>query len=204
MLKISEFAPFFSKSSFEIKPKPNEFPNKKQFNKKIEIDYLFYTFYKNIKLIENITDPLDTYNERDEKIKFAEKLEQLKFKNKDDIMNNLIYDKRIKLNTLNMLCKLLNVNLIYIYDKLYVNMKYNETKPIVLNYNGKFSSLDDFNLENLNDMFEINLEKPLKSVSAYKLSELQEISKKLNITTEKIKKQNLYDEIKSYLNKHNF
>jgi hypothetical protein len=205
MFKISEFAPFFSKSSFDInKIEMNDIPSKKQFYKKNDTDYLFFTFYKKFKMIENDNNPLDTYNERDEKIKIAEKLEQLKFKNKDDIMNNLIYDKRIKLITLNVICKLLNVYLIYIDDNLYVKMKYNETKPIVLIYNGKFSSLDNFDLEKLNNMFEINLEKPLKSVSAYKLPELQEMAKKINITIEKAKKQELYDLIKSYLNKHNF
>jgi hypothetical protein len=206
MLKISEFAPYFSKSSFDIKPEMEDFPSKKQIinKKKNDTDYLFFIFYKNVKDTLDTFDPLETYNERDVKIKLAEKLEQMKFKNKDDIMNNLIYDKRIKLITLNMICKLLNVNLIYIYDKLYVNMRYNETKPIVLNYNGRFSSLNDFDLEKLNDMFEINLEKPLKSVSAYKLPELQDISNKIGVLIDKKKKQELYDEIKAYLNHRHF
>lgn len=201
MLKISEFAPYFSKNSFNIKPEVSSISNKKN-KKSNDEDKLFYTVFTNIKIIENIHETLNIFNERDEKIKIAEKLEQMKFKNKDEIMNNLIYDKRIKLNTLNMICKLFNVNLIYIYDKLYIKMKYNETKPIVINNYCKI--LDDFDLEQLNNMFEVNLEKSLKSVSSYKLNELQEFANKLEIPIEKLKKQDLYNEIKLYLNKHNF
>ncbi len=201
MLKISEFAPYFSKSSFDIKPDEKEFPKIKPNKKKEDYDYLFHIFFTNLKQIE-MKDILNVYNERDEKIKIAEKLEQMKFKNKDEIVNNLIYEKRIKLSTLNIICKLMNANVIYIFDKIYVNMKYNETKPIVINYNCRL--LDNFDLEKLNDMYEIILEKPIKAVSAYKLGELQEISKKLDISIEKKKKQELYDEIKSYLSKRNF
>lgn len=201
MLKISEFAPYFSKNSFNIQSEVSNVSNKKN-KKSNDEDKLFYTVFTNIKIIENITETLNIYNERDEKIKIAEKLEQMKFKNKDDIMNNLIYDKKIKLNTLNIICKLFNVNLIYIYDKLYIKMKYNDTKPIVINNYCKI--LDEFNLEQLDNMFEVNLEKSLKSVSSYKLNELQNFANKLDIPTEKLKKQDLYNEIKSYLDKHNF
>ena len=201
MLKISEFAPYFSKNSFNIQSEVSNVSNKKN-KKSNDEDKLFYTVFTNIKIIENITETLNIYNERDEKIKIAEKLEQMKFKNKDDIMNNLIYDKKIKLNTLNIICKLFNVNLIYIYDKLYIKMKYNDTKPIVINNYCKI--LDEFNLEQLDNMFEVNLEKSLKSVSSYKLNELQKFANKLDIPTEKLKKQDLYNEIKSYLDKHNF
>ncbi len=207
MLKISEFAPYFSKASFDIKTekksfhKKNEIEKKKDKNKEYK-DYLFYNVYSNIKSIQNISEVLDIYNDRDEKIKIAEQLEKMKFKNKDDIMNNLIYDKKINLMTLNMICKLFNVHLIYIYDNLYINMKYNETKPIIVNYNSKI--IDNFNLEQLEDMFEINLEKPLKSVSFYKVNDLQDISKKLNLSYDKLKKQELYDQIKTYLNNRNF
>jgi hypothetical protein len=203
MFKISEFAPYFSKNSFDIKPETKIYSKKKEINKKKEdIDLLFYTVYTNVKLVQNVNDILKQYNERDEKIKIAEQLEQMKFKNKDDIMNNIIYDKRIKLITLNMICKLLNINLIYIYDKLFIRMKYNNTNPIVINNFCKI--IEDFDLENLNNMFEINLEKSLKSVSSYKLGELQEIAKKMDITIDKKKKQDLYNEIKEYLNNHRF
>jgi hypothetical protein len=200
MLKISEFSPYFSKKGFDIKSDKKHYSKKKEYNGKQ--DMLFYNFYTNVKMIENIHDALNGFNEVDEKIKLAEKLEQMKFKNKDEIMNNLIYDKKIKLCTLDIICKLMNVYVIYIYDNLFVKMKYNETKPIIID--NKSNILENFDLDKLENMYEVNLEKPIKAISSYKLAELQNFGEKLNIPIDKLKKQDIYNEIKTYLNTHNF
>jgi hypothetical protein len=200
MLKISEFAPYFSKKGFDIKTDKNSYSKKKDNHH--QKDELFYNFYTNIKMIENIHDALNGFNERDEKIKLAEKLEQMKFKNKDEIMNNLIYDKKIKLFTLDIICKLMNVHVIYIYDNLFVKMKYNETKPIIID--NKANILENFDLDKLEKMYEVHLEKPIKAVSSYKLAELKDFAEKINISTDKLKKQDIYNEIKTYLSSHNF
>jgi hypothetical protein len=79
-------------------------------------------------------------------------------------------------------------------------MCHNLNKPlIVINNEYKFIDINDFT-----QYYEItNLEKPLNSVSYYKLSELTEIAIKLNLSYDKIKKVDLYNLIYNYLVKLN-
>jgi hypothetical protein len=157
-------------------------------------DYLFYALYSKIHNID--TTSMNQYNEINEKIKIAEELEKMKFKNKEIIMNNLVYEPLIIPETLNIICLFYKVNLCYINDKTYVAMYHNISSPNKIYMNSKGECLEDVDT---NKLLEINLDKPLKSVSYYKLPELQEMSLKLNIDTTKKKKQELYDSIKMFL-----
>ena len=80
-------------------------------------------------------------------------------------------------------------------------MCHNDDLPIiVINNECKFI---DTHTE-INDKYEItNLEKPLNSVSYYKLNELVEFAIKLQLPHEKIKKADLYNSIYNYLVKLN-
>jgi hypothetical protein len=134
------------------------------------------------------------YNEKNEKIKLAESLEKIKFKNKEEIMNNLVYDKLINLNTFNSIVMFYKLNVIFIRKCTYVKMNYGEGDFLYMNDQGSLESAQD-----VSGFLEVNLEKPLRTVSFYKLSDLQEISTKLSIDIEKRKKQELYDSIKMVL-----
>jgi hypothetical protein len=135
-----------------------------------------------------------TYQEWHERTKIAEQLEKTKFKNKETIMNNLVYDKVLWLETLNVLCSHYKVNLYYILGRTYVKMFQSDKPAWFMNEMNQF--IDDLNLESY---LEIPLDKPLKSVSYYKLAELQDMSQRLLLPIEKYKKQELYHSIKQVL-----
>ena len=195
MLKIQEYSNFFIKRSFNL-PQYKYKKIKKIVEKR---DNLFYEFFHKINNID--ISSYRQYNELQEKTKLSEGINNLKIKNKEYILNNLMYEPNISLITLNALCKFYNINLIYVNDRVYIKMCHNDDSPIILiNNECKFI---DTNTE-INDKYEItNLEKPLNSVSYYKLNELVEFAIQLNLPHEKIKKADLYNSIYNYLVKLN-
>ena len=218
MVSISDYNPFFIKKSFNL---PEYKPKEK---KRIVIDYdnLFYELFNKINKydITNIKCN-DKFNEKQEKIKIAVEIEKLKIKNKDKelIIQNLMYENKINLKTLNALCIFYKINLIYVKDNIYITM-YNtqidaEIKPfyescekpqLITNQyymvNDKIVDTDLHSL-NLNKKHNVNLDKPLRCISYYKLEDLRLISDQLHLPTENIKKQQLYDSIQNVLTKLN-
>jgi hypothetical protein len=194
MLKPNDFAPFFIKTSFNI-PFPKEQRRKPA---KVYQDPLFCALYQKIHQIDVTTIEWEQFNEQNEKMKVAEEIEKLKFKNKDTIMNNLMYDKCIGLATLNILCLHFKVNILFVIDRVYVEMKHCDGPVLVMNNLFQFIDMPE---ETVIERFKVDLEKPLKSISSYKLPELQDISVKLHLPVEKYKKQQLYDSIKITLDK---
>lgn len=191
MLKISDYSNQMMKSSFDI-PNPILKKNKKYI---IIQDNLFFALYSKKNNLNNFD--MAEYNDVNEKIKIAEKLEKMKFKNKEDIVNNLVYDKTINLDTFNVICLFYKLNIIFIKNRTYVKMKYSEDDTSFLYINDKGQYLETE--QDVDKLLEVNMEKPLRAVSFYKLGELQEMATKLNIDTEKKKKQELYDSIKMVL-----
>jgi len=190
---IREYAPFFIKKWFDI---PN-YKKKKQKKKVVLNDYLFYSFFYKMNHLD-ITC-IDKFNEKQEKILLAEKIDKLKFKNKDFIMNNLIYDSAIHLMTLHILCIHYNVSLIFIKQNAYYKM--NVTDNIMF-MNDKYEFID-FDINHLDNYCEVtHLDKPLFSLSYYKVSDLVDILKRLKLPYDG-KKQILYDNIYSHLVKLN-
>jgi hypothetical protein len=173
------------KSSFDIP----SIPKKK---KKVRTPpSLFTQFHKRVHQIDRTSIEHTTYNEWNERTLLAEKLEGLKFKKKEQIINNLVYEKDFSLDTLNVLCSYYKVHLIYIRERTYIKMCYAETPAWFMNDSHEF--IDEVNLET---MLEVPLEKPLKSVSYYLLPQLQDMSRRLLLPVEKYKKQDLYNSIK--------
>jgi hypothetical protein len=187
---MEEYAPFFMKRSFDVP----EYKKKKP-KKKIDLnDYLFYSFFYKINNLD-ITS-FDKYNEKQEKVKLAEKIDKIKFKNKEFIMNNLLYDKTIHLMTLNILCIHYSVSVIFIIQNAYYKM--NVSDKDILYMNNKYDFFE-FN-GNLEDYYEITqLDKPLYSLTYYTVPELIEICNKLKLPHDNMKKQNIYNNIRSYL-----
>jgi hypothetical protein len=191
MLKISDYSNHMMKNSFDI---PN--PIMKKPKKYIIVsDNLFFALYSKKHNLNSFD--MGEYNETNEKIKLAECLEKLKFKNKEDIINNLVYEKVIHIDTFNVLCMHYKTNLFLIKKRTYVKMNYaDDTTPFLyMNENGQYLE----NPPDIENLLEINLEKPLRTVSYYKLGDLQNMATKLNIDIEKKKKQELYDSIKMVL-----
>jgi hypothetical protein len=192
MIAMNKVSPFFLKSRFDIP----DF-KKKRMNVVIK-DHLFYSIYTKANSID-ITDINSLhYNELNEKTKIAECIEKIKFKNKENIMNNLMYDKEINLYTLAILCLHYKMNVILIKNQTYIRFENGDSPYLFMNDTHKFI---DNTMDDVKDLLEVSLDKPLKSITYYKLADLQDMSKRLNLPVEKNKKAELYESIKCVLTK---
>ena len=190
MATIEKMSPLFLKSRFDIP----DF-KKKRVHTNIK-DRLFYSIFTKANSID-ITDINSLhYNELNEKTLIAESIEKIKFKNKENIMNNLMYDKQIDLFTLAILCIHYKLNLIFIKSQTYLRFENSDKPYLFMNEDYKFMDNMD-----INDLLEISLDKPLKSITYYKLADLQDMARRLNLPVEKNKKADLYESIKCILTK---
>ena len=197
MINIEEYSQFFIKRNFNLP----SYKLKKIKKKIVNHDYLFYEIYHKIYNIDSTS--YKVYNELSEKILLSEKINTFKIKNKEYILNNLMYEPHINLITLNAIAKCYEINLIYLNDNIYIKMCHNIDGPLFVITNDNI-----FIEKSLNDIetsyYEItNLEKPLNSASYYKLNELITFAIKLKLPHEKIKKIDLYNSIYNYLVKLN-
>jgi hypothetical protein len=192
MITVDKVSPFFLKSRFDI-------PDFKKKRTHVNIkDRLFYSIYIKANSID-ITDINSLhYNELNEKMKIAESIEKIKFKNKETIMNNLMYDKQIDLFTLAILCLHYKMNLIFINSQTYLRFENSDSPYLFMDDSYKFV---DKTMDVTNDLLEISLDKPLKSIAYYKLADLQDMARRLNLPVEKNKKAELYESIKCILTK---
>ncbi len=190
-----EYNPYFIKNSFnlpEYKLKPK---------KTVVIDYdpLFYTLFNKINNHDITHIDYSNVNETQEKMKLAEKLDIMKFKNKDKIMENLMYEKKINMKTFNALCMYYKINVLFVKDNIFIKMYYSEGSVYTMDENYHFIETID-----TTDKYEIvNIDKPFKSISSYKLEELRDISRLLHLPSENLKKQLLYDSINNIFDKLN-
>ncbi len=139
-------------------------------------------------------------------------LKKLKLK-KTKLEENLTSDKKINLDTFLFLIAVNEMNLIYMDDNIYYEDFYSdEKKKCIIKYEkdkDKYGLLEieDKKLEELknNKLCILNLSKPLKALSSYKVLELKEMGKRLNIdimkTATKCKtKKEIYQLIQEKIN----
>ena len=204
MLSIAEYNPFFIKNSFNL-------PDYKiTYKKPIIIDYdpLFYAIFNKMKNHDITHIDYSNVNETQEKMKIAEKLDIMKFKNKDKIMENLMYDKKINMKTFNALCMHYEINVLFVKDNIILKMFYSNASDAsntldtnIYTMNEKYHFVEMIDTTN---KYEItNIDKPIKGISSYKLEELRDISRMLHLPLENLKKQLLYDSINNIFNKLN-
>ena len=187
---IASFSPYFMKSSFDIHPMSRK-------KKKTRTPpSLFTQFYKRVNQIDRTSIEDTTYNEWKERTQLAETIETkgLKFKKREIVMNNLVYEKELSLETLSVLCMYYQVNVLYLKGRTFVKLG-NADKPFwMMNEHNQF--IEDMDIQNY---LEVSLDKPLKSVSYYLLGQLQDMSRRLLLPVENYKKQELYHSIKQVL-----
>ena len=185
-------------------------------------DTLFWCFY----IMKNGIDKYEELNEtgisvvteKQLKIGFVEKLRKekhlikiYKFASNTHIENQLVNENKIDISTFLTLCVLENLNVVYLKKKTYYELLMNDGNDIhVVNFNdyGKFCYKLSLNNDVNNirtTLFKIdNIEKPVKALSAYKLSELVEYCSKLDIsvinekTSKKKNKNELYESLIQY------
>jgi hypothetical protein len=139
-------------------------------------------------------------------------LKKYKFATLSHIENQLANENKIDLKTLLSLSVIENMNILYLKNKICYQHLMNDTEDLhVFRHleNNSFcyfkSTIDDMK-ETVNGLYIMdNIEKPLKSISSYKVEDLVKISNKLGINimldnSKKIKTKNeLYESIVLYL-----
>ena len=197
ILSIAEYNPFFIKKTFNLP----EYKSKEKKRIIVDYDYLFYELFNTIN--KRDIDYVSKFNEKQEKVKIAAEIEKMKLnikpKDKEAIIQNLMYENKINLKTLNALCMFYKINLLYVKDNIFITMNQyqNQNKKYMLNH----KMMDD--VIDITSKYEINLDKPLRCASYYKIDDLRLISQQLHLPTENIKKQQLYDSIHNVLSKLN-
>jgi hypothetical protein len=177
-----------------------------------EKDSLFWCFYimKNGETNYEMIDFKNLIVEKKIKIEYVEKLRKekqllktYKFATLTHIENQLANEQRIDMNTFLTLCVLENLNVFYISKNTYFELLMNDTCNIHLikksftngdrNRNNTYTANYGYKIDNKeseeitkykNEFYKIdNIDKPIKSISAYKVQELIDFCNKLSIET---------------------
>ena len=129
---------------------------------------------------------------------------------KMNTINNLLYEE-VDIHTFKALCIYNSISVIVSYEYMYIDLNYGSSYTYIFVKEGDYYYMNPYtkelDLKIKNEKIQItNFCKKLNSMSYYKVSELQDIAKKINIdiyesTNKKKKKIVLYDEIKLKLNK---
>jgi hypothetical protein len=140
-------------------------------------------------------------------------VKKYKFDSISSIENNLANENNINIKSFFSLCAIENLNVIYINKNSYFELIMNDSDIYyklqdISKYGNKFgfTLASEELLQNIrNSLYKINnIEKPIKSLSIYKISELQEICNKLSIELidknngKKKSKKDLYESIIQY------
>ena len=164
--------------------------------------------------------PKHIVEEKKIKIEYVEKirenkplLKQYKFASLTHIENQLVNEFKIDIYTFFSLCALENLNVTYIHKKSFYELIMNdeETAHVIHRSIGTpiryaLQTIDFSQIEQCKtSLFKMeNIDKPIKSVSSYKLAELQDFCQKLGIaiinteTSKKKNKNELYESIIQY------
>ena len=204
------------KENVIINLKENVIKNKNNIFIPNEKDSLFWCFYliKNghlkYELIENkniITEKQLKISHIEELRKHKQLIKQHKFTTLSNMENNLANEEKININTFLTLCVIENINVLFIKKNTYYELTMNDSNNIFIVHffnNGKFGY--EQNLNKIEDIklsfFKLdNMEKPIKSITYYKIKDLIDICNKLSIDTinketNKCKsKKDLYEDI---------
>lgn len=206
-------------NKINIKKEPNKNNFKSYLTYPKQFDKLFWCFY----IIHN---GIEKYNNIDNKHFVIEKEFKINFV--ETIRNNpsLLKDNKIKkieteldiansrqitINSFHALCLYHHLNVIVLCKNIYYEFISNNESPtsiidISTNFIGCTVNIDSTLLQNLisNKIYVENPNRPLRTISFYKISDLHELCKKMNISYlyssgKSKKKQELYDEIKELL-----
>lgn len=168
------------------------------------IDILFFNFL-NILKHKSIYEFYDEHLEKSLKLEFVQKYENVKYKQKDAILQHIAYDKEINLEDIAFLSYCCEINMCYIYNDVFLLLNdCNNNKPFYVVKKNK--NIQIYSREKVNAFKEGNnyiIDSPRKimySASHYKVEDLKNICSELKITYNitKTKKEN-YDLIYFYL-----
>lgn len=185
-----------------------------------EKDTLFWCFYlmKHGDVKYEMLEHKNILTEKKLKIEYVEKIRNekqtvktYKFATLTHIENNLANETQLDVKTFLTLCAVENLNVLFVKNKTYYELLMNDNHEIHIVHllqNFKYGHvINHINAEQIKtSLYKLdNIDKPIKTLTAYKLSELIEICNKLSIDiinnqTNKSKcKKELYEEIIKYL-----
>ncbi len=199
----------FNNKTIIDKTIPENKKNKKMFYEPKQQDTLFWCFYYifcNANSINNNLDNKYFKIEKDFKIEFIEilrknkeliKIKKLKI---TEIENELLNEVEITKNSLFALCLYYEYNIILVINKIYYTLTGNNNKDSVDGYIILDSKQYKLLLENdelviKNKLKAESINKPIKSISAYKVDEIRNIAKTLDISIQKKNKTTIYNDI---------
>jgi len=207
-------------SNKKLLPKNNiVFKNKpiqKKYIKKDDDDVLFWYFFiilKGESEFELIQSNKFTVS-KNFKIESSITIKKMKLNrkfNKTNIINNLCHEKNITVMTLAVLCSLYNINILYVVNniKYYELFQENDTDEeqtfyVMENNNNNIELFKNINKNQLDKYTKNSIKiegfnSNLKTLSHYKLDDLQIIASTLGFNIKSKKKQMLYDEIQNKL-----
>ena len=183
-------------------------------------DTLFWCFYilkygeQTYEMLENINIVL----EKGLKIDYVEKIRKekqivksYKFATLTHLENQLANEEKIDLNTFFTLCVIENINVLYVCKKTYFELLMNDDKIHIIHRLDNYSKYGYEGIEQTkielyrSTLFKVDcVEKPIKSISSYKVSELVEFCTKLGIeiyvkdTNKNKSKKDLYESLIQY------
>jgi hypothetical protein len=186
----------------------------------LQKDTLFWCFYI-LKYGENNYEMIDNINivlEKKLKIEYVEKIRKEKqivkshkFATLTHLENQLANEEKIDLKTFFTLCVIENINVLYVCKKTYFELLMNDDKIHIIRRLDNYSKYGYEGIDqSKNELYRSTLfkvddvEKPLKSISSYKVSELVEFCSKLGIeiyvkdTTKSKSKKDLYESLIQY------
>jgi len=183
-------------------------------------DTLFWCFYI-LKYGEQTYEMLENINiviEKRLKIDYVEKIRKekqivksYKFDTLTHLENQLANEEKIDLNTFFTLCVIENINVLYVCKKTYFELLMNDDKVHIIHRLDNYSKYGYEGIEQTkielyrSTLFKVDcVEKPVKSISSYKVSELVEFCTKLGIeicvkdTNKNKSKKDLYESLIQY------
>ena len=187
-----------NKETFKSKNESNNSKPKGSIFVPREKDTLFWCFYI-MKHGDTKYEMLEHKNiiiERKIKIEYVEKIRKekqtvktYKFATLTHIENNLANDNYLDIKTFLTLCAIENLNILFVKNKTYYELVMNDSNELHIVYllqNEKYGyEINHTNSEQIKStLYKLdNIDKPIKSMSGYKISELVEICEKLAIDT---------------------
>lgn len=189
-----------NKKEFEIIKKKS---NKKQIKLNNNYDKLFFNFLLIVKMDSLGLD----YNKNIEtnlKYEFAQKMENMKFKKIENVINNLCYEENINLKTLSALCCLFSKSMFYYSHNVFINLNENTTldchKVYLVRNDSSILCIKGEKQKELQDVsYKIdNLDKIFYSITHYKVDNLKNIGQLLGVNIDG-KKKDIYERISQHL-----
>ena len=200
---LSKFYLHFVKGNKKEHDNVNRKTKKKSEKLNNNYDKLFFNFLLIVRM-EVLTLDYNKNTELKLKYELAQKMENMKFKKLEDVVNNLCYEENINLKTLSALCYLFSKTMYYYSQNVFVMLNKSQQEEgdkiyLVKNDSSIICVKEEKQITLKKTSFEIkSLDKIFYSMTHYKLDELKEIGVVLGLNIDG-RKKDVYEKIYQHL-----